>query len=450
MRTISAAGVTRAATVLAALAVAGTANAYPLYEDDNSKLNFDLELGLGLFNSDKVYTQTRSQPAHPTWEEFYVKYGFSGEHGFSGKGSVYGALNLVTSATRGQGDPAGFTSGDEGATDIEEGYIGWRSGGLVSWLGEDGIDISVGSQILVIGDGFLVNGDIFDFGNGFDALASQGAAPRGLDRGGAYYLAPRRAFRQTVVLRLGGEQGWHADGFWLKTDNKGQADTELAGVNFEYRSAAYGTVGVTYLEGLDVERTSAAFLGLSQRDGQETFAVRGRGHLGIKTLTLAGEYVTQNNGRLGRDHAWYAEGGWAFAELPATPEFNYRYSSFSRGYDPLFYGFNRYGTWYQGEVAGNFAGPFSTGADIQQIRLTLKPLPAVKFGILFFDFDNTASGATDGNEIDIYAEWAVTEHLFISPLVGLYTPDHSAVQGGTQLGDDDTNVLAGLYAVFNF
>ncbi|MCQ5134626.1 hypothetical protein NE541_16555, partial [Coprococcus eutactus] len=54
------------------------------------------------------------------------------------------------------------------------------------------------------------------------------------DRGGAYYLAARKAFDRTAVLRLGGKQGWRGDLMWLKSDNHYQADTSLAVANLEH------------------------------------------------------------------------------------------------------------------------------------------------------------------------------------------------------------------------
>ncbi|HSC84671.1 MAG TPA: hypothetical protein VLC30_13735, partial [Pseudomonas sp.] len=123
----------------------------------------------------------------------------------------------------------------------------------------------------------------------------------------------------------------------------------------------------------------------------------------------------------------------------------YRYSRFSENYDTLFYGFSRgYGTWFQGEVAGNYAGPFNSNARIQKVGLTLTPLENLNIGALFFDFDTIdhSLGNADGNEIDLYAEWGVTENLMVMPLIGLYQPDKSAEQGGFQIGNDDKNLYS--------
>jgi len=446
----------RGVFVMAGLVGAGQASAYGLYENDATVVNFDLEVAVGIFNSGNAYNQVlRSEDASPTWQEGYAKYGLSAAHAFDGAGSAYGAFSLLSSATRGDGDAGGFTTGKEEDTQVEDAYIGWRSGDLVPWLGEDGIDLSLGSQTFVIGDGFLVNGDSLNFGEGFEPLADAGIAPNGLSRGGAYWLAARKAFDQTAILRLGGETGVHLDGFWLDSDNKAQAEMELAGANLEYRDETYGTVGVTYLKGLDVDDESAEFLGYQHRDGQETLAVRANGSLGVENLFVSGEYVDQDNGNNyvgdGDDHAWYTEAGWTFFAAPWTPKLTYRYSTFSDGFDPLFFGFNRgYGTWFQGEVAANYSGPFNSDTDVHHVGLTLTPAPTVELGALYFDFDDAGQGFLDGNEIDLYAQWVVNEHLVLSPLVGFYTPDKSAAQGGTQIGNDDTNIYSQVIAIVNF
>ena len=223
-----------AGVLLGATALSGPAGAHTLYDHGDTLIDFDFEAAAGIFNSSEAYAQVlRAEEASPTWLEGYAKYGLSAAQNLAGAGTLYGAFNLLSSATRGDGDAGGFTTGKEEDTQVEDAYIGWRSGDLVPWLGEDGIDLSFGSQNFTIGDGFLVNGDSLNFGEGFEPLAEAGIAPNGLSRGGAYWLAARKAFDQTAILRLGGQTGVHLDAFWLDSDNKAQAEMELAGVNAE-------------------------------------------------------------------------------------------------------------------------------------------------------------------------------------------------------------------------
>ncbi len=425
---------------LLASLMAGTTQAYTLYDQDGTELNLDIEAIYGVFSSDKNYaTLGEKTEGSSDWQEGYIKYGLSGSHAFGTGSSVYAGLNLVSSGTWGDGDAAGFTNGSERETELEDAYLGWRSGSLVPALGQDGLDISYGRQNFVIGDGFLVNGDALNFGNAFDGS---------LNRGGGYWLAPRKAFDQTAILRIGGTDGLRADLFWLESDNLAQAETEVAGINAEY-IIPEGTFGLTYIEGLGVNE----LYGYDYRDGQQTVSLRYQGNAGVENLFLSAEFVTQNQGKTNVSgapdaDAWYLEAGWTFVDLPWSPSVNYRYASFDEGFDPLFYGFNRgYGTWFQGEVGGSYAGPFNSGADIHHLAVRATPTETLSLGALYFNFGDTQAGVMDGQELDLYAEWVVTPNLILSPLVGFYKPDNSI---STQLGDDDTNVYAQVLAIVPF
>lgn len=85
------------ALVLAMLGASQTAVAYELYADEDSHLNADLLAVWGMFNSRKNYDGT---PGGSTWREGFIKYGVSGDQGLAGNGSLYGALNWVSSGMR--------------------------------------------------------------------------------------------------------------------------------------------------------------------------------------------------------------------------------------------------------------------------------------------------------------------------------------------------------------
>ncbi|MCY1424659.1 hypothetical protein D9M71_404150 [compost metagenome] len=298
------------------------------------------------------------------------------------------------------------------------------------------MDVSGGRQVLKIGDGFLLNGDSVNFGD-----ADLGDD---FDRGGSYYLAARKAFDKTAVLRLGGASGWRSDLLWLKSDNRAQADTELAALSVEHVADA-GTLGLDWIRTLDVNERFATAAQAERKD-MDTVSLRGKSGLGIQNLNLAFEYATQDRDS-GREDAWYLEGSWTFADAPWSPVATYRYSRFSEAFDPLFYGFSRgYGTWYQGEVAANYAGPFNSNTAVQHVGLKATPREDLTLGALFFDFDTLDNdlGDLSGRELDLYVEWAVNDHLLISPLVGFYKPQKSVDDGGTQLGSDDLNTYLQL------
>jgi hypothetical protein len=404
------------ATALAATSMASVA--LPLVEREGSSLNLDVEVAAAAFSSSETYGNAESEPS---WTEGYAKYGLSGFNHVAGAELYFGA-NALTSLTAGDGDASGVTTGDERRTALEDLYLGVR---------RDGLDLSVGRQNFKVGDGFLINGDALNMGEGLDGIAPDFSA----DRGGAYWLAARKAFDRTLVLRVGNETGLRADAFWLHSDNPAQASTELAGVNLEYTNAQ-GTFGAMLVQGLGVDRIEADFMGLQRRDGQLTASLRFQGNAGIDPLFLSAEVVDQSQGNDEKDaNAWYLEAGWTFADAPLTPSLNYRYTHYDEGFDSLFFGFSRgYGTWFQGEVAANYAGPFGTDANIQYLGATAHVSEMLTIGGSLFDFSNTVggTGSNDAREFDLWAEWVAAEHLIISPLLGFYTPQSdSSKQGNT-------------------
>lgn len=430
-------------TAAVTAAVAMPVHAYNLHTSDAGEVNLDVEAILGAFSSEETYDTVglANTGESRDWQEAYIKAGISATRNLENGAAAYGAVSVLASGTWGDGDAMGVQTGDERELDLEDAYIGYRN---------DMFDISIGRQNISFGDGFLINGDSLNFGEGLDDALAGGVPGFESDRGGAYWLAARKAFDKTAIVRVGGDSGLRSDIFWIESDNAAQASTELAGINLEYVTET-GTFGAMYLEGLDVDDTEAGVLGLTHRDGQETFSLRYQGSAGVENLFLSGEFVTQDQGDASRKDgdAWYVEAGWTFADVAWSPSVNYRYSTFDEGFDPLFFGFNRgYGTWFQGEVAANYAGPFNSDTDVHHLAVKAAPTETLAVGALFFDFSNTAGGtdANDGQELDIYAEWVVNDHLIISPLVGFYTPDSNS---STQ-GSDDTNTYFQVLAIVPF
>ena len=297
---------------LVTLAAAQPALAYELYADDDTHLNADMLAVYGMFNSRKNYDGTSGGS---TWREGFIKYGVSGDQGLGGAGTLYGTFNLVSSATWGDGDAAGNTDGSERTTKIEDAFLGWRSGDLFPALGKDGVDFSAGRQVVKIGSGFLINDDGPNLG--------KGPADGALNRGGAYYLAARHAFDRTAVLKLGGQDGLHGSVLWLKSDNRAQAETELAAGTLDYTTDA-GTLGLTWVHGLDVTDQWASDF-QKERENMDVYSVRGEGSAGIENASFAFEYAWQDKDA-GPEKAWYAEAGYTFADVAWAPKLTYRYT----------------------------------------------------------------------------------------------------------------------------
>lgn len=425
------------------LAFSPLAGAISLYQDGETAIAASLQGAAGVFHSRESYAQTGvREPGSVNWQEATLQYGVNFSHRRAGFGEIHGALDWVSSATFGDGDAAGWTMGDERTTKIENAWIGWRSAELFPALGENGLELSAGRQNLVVGDGFLIAGDALNIGRGL--LDGE------VNRGGAYYLTGRKAFDQTAVLRWGGQQGWRGDLMWLKSDNRAQASPELSVATLEHVDTA-ATFGLTGIHVNDTDATLAAQL-YPERKGMKLYSARAQGNAGVSDLFLAAEHAWERKPS-GNETAWYLETGWTFSQLPGKPSVNYRYSRFSEGYDPLFYGNGRaLGTWFQGEVAANYAGPFNSNTRVHHLGLKAAVTESLEVGALFYRFDTLDPnlGNRDSRELDLYAQWTLDEHWSVLPLVGYYKPRRSAEDGASQLGDSRANLYGQLLVAWSF
>lgn len=410
-----------------------------IYDKNGLKINLNLEAVGAVIHSQENYNVIDNKDAgNSSWQEGYVKYGISLDQKLKNSSHVYGTFNLISSATWGDGDAAGLTLGNEHKTDIENAYIGWKSGNLVPVLGQDGLDISIGKQSIKVGDGFLLLGDMFNYGN-VDLDTD-------ISRGGAYYLAARKSFEQTLKISLGGDEGVRSDLIWLKSANKAQAETELAVMTLE-NMYNQNVLGLTWIHGLDQDQNLTKILGLKDRRNMNTVSFRFINNWGGDHLKFSGEYAYQDSRQNKEENAWYLQGNLKFDKILGEPSLTYRYSQFSEQYDPLFYGSNgSYGTWFQGEIAANYGGPFSSNAKVHYVGLSIFPLEGLELGGAYFNFNtiNKSTNNYSGHEIDIFAKFMIKEHYFVSPLIGFFKPENDVSQGGLQLGNSDQNFYSQL------
>lgn len=424
------------------LLAAGGAQAELLYDKDGRQLGLEVESMVGAFRTSEDYLGEGGK----SWREGYLKATLTGQTTLSSGATLRGGLGGITLGTWGDGDAGGYTVGGERRTKIENAYVGWASAG-------GGLDLSFGRQQFQLGDGFLIASDPVSIGKGFAPLGVQ------VNRGGAYYLAGQKSFDRTAIARFDPAGPLRGDAFWLKSDNPYQQNTELAGLNVEHVDEQRGTLGASYLKILDVDR--GAGLGLwDQRDGMNVYSVRGQGSLGVENLFLSFEYVAQRGGRTAvKNHAnaWYVEGGWTFAQLPWQPNLNYRHARFSadkpgtarnEAFDPLFFGMTRgFGTWFQGEVASNYAGPANSGNRVDRLELTLNPREDLSIGLQYWDIRREGQAADlAGREIDLFAMWQINDNVIFSPMVGWYKPRGADVIAAQ--GNDKRNLY--LQAVLMF
>lgn len=430
--------------------IAMTVLAMPVYsavisETEDRTIELNIEAMTGVFSTSEDYLAEGGKD----WQEAYGVATVVVDQTLTNESSLYGGFGVIALGTFDEGDAGGFSTGDERGLEIENAYLGWHNT-------SDTIDVSVGRQNFQLGDGFLIAGDMISIGEGLDDLPGVD-----LDRGGAYYLAARKSFNNTTIIRYDAPGALRGDLFWLQSNNPYQQDTELAGFNLEYVDDEKGTLALSYLKVLDVD--NGADLALwDQREGMDVISLRGEGNLGVENLQLLFEYVDQSGGNTEVEndaYAWYLEAGWTFSDITWSPGINLRYAQFSgddedsddnEAFDPLFFGVSRgFGTWFQGEVASNYSGPANSGNDTQRVEFTLSPRSDLQLAVQFWDFSARDDAAElDGQEIDVYALWSINDNFVFSPMIGWYKPDGDDVIANQ--GNSDSNLYLQAVLMYFF
>jgi hypothetical protein len=166
----------------------------------------------------------------------------------------------------------------------------------------------------------------------------------------------------------------------------------------------------------------------------------------LPDLALSGEYVSEaGSGRDGRfdASAWYLQGRYALGGLPWSPTLGYRYARFSgdadpedqirRDFEPFFYGYTDWGTWYQGEVTGEYL-LFNSNQVTQMVHLTAHPSESLGLGAIYYGFDldvpnydGTPVTSRDfADELDLYLDWTINAQVTLSLGYGIAFPGRAA------------------------
>ena len=117
---------------------------------------------------------------------------------------------------------------------------------------------------------------------------------------------------------------------------------------------------------------------------------------------------------------------------------SYRYAYFqgddpttaaNEAFDPLLLGFYDWGSWWQGEIAGEY---FLSNSNLisHQIRAHVQPSDAISGGVLFFNFrldqpQAVAPTVTDKDvalEIDFYTDWKLNKNFTASFVLAFANP----------------------------
>jgi hypothetical protein len=435
----------KAKTLLCATLVAsaslGTSAAlaeYELYNKDGTKLTFNADLMVaGFANSNSWFGESESFLGADT--DSWMELGFEPQLSLEaplGKGTFFGKLSAVYTNTFSD-DASGLTVGadDTHDLDIEQGHIGWRMSDLFPGLTDDVFSIAIGRQDYTIGTGLLIADGGGDGGN----------------RGG-WYLGMRKAFKNSAIVRIASKE-LLAEAFYLENQPRGGGiEGDVAGGNFEYHFGDKLTLGATYL------LADANIPGLDKLD-----VYSGRANWNpLPALTLSGEYVHQTSDEIRAD-GWYAQAAYEAKDLPWSPVFSYRYATFD-GDDPnttrnenfrgIAYGYTDYGTWFQGEITGNY--PLGNGnLKSHMLRAKAKPSENVTLNLIYYNFtlDEPATlgaGVTSddwGDEVNFIVDWQATDKVYVIGVLGVLFPGQAAEQW---VGGGDDWLYSMLYASYAF
>ncbi|MBV5317631.1 MAG: alginate export family protein [Desulfobulbaceae bacterium] len=414
------------------------ANPLRLYQGEGDRyLQATLQADLAVFAQGHSYFGNSREVLGKTsdsWGESLLRPGIEGRYTLPRYQKMYGRLDAVQANTFG-GIDAGGTNvalGDVSNLRLQNAAVGWRSGTLFRTLDEDFLDISFGRQPYSVGNKFL--------------FSSQGGG--GYDRA-AYYLGGRRAAEYAGIVRMK-TGGWGTDLFYLKTDDRANSNTRAGGTTLEYAFEKMGTVGggiyaiKTDKPARPVREPMTAF---DFRGSLQPFA-QSAGLAALHPLKFEAEYVYEDKeDGLPAGKGWYLAASYQWREIPCKPELTYRYASFDAQYDTLFYGFSDWGSWFQGEILGEYV-LWNSNLHANMLRLKVQPFEPLTVSLFYFHFtlDDAAAFTRDNmtispvtstdytDELNLAIDWAVNPHLTLS-LVGAYAlPDEGAVQhtGGNE------------------
>jgi hypothetical protein len=384
------------------------------------KFNFDAGLGaFGFGNS--LYTQAHPDPSGnlgDDWIESYAKPALSAVYPLK-TGSVYGAASVVGERTFAA--PPSAVGEDASSFQVEDLYIGWRSGKALS-IGDDALDVQVGRMPYRIGRGFLI----------------QDGGGEGGSRGG-YWSNARKAWEFAEVITFKPKhhtfQVFYLDRAEVPETRTG---TRLWGANYDLAWGEANTVGATFIGAMSDS--------LPNRDGMSVVNLRAyvSPFKRLPFLSLGAEYANESNGSKLTSNAWMAEAAYEFASVAGKPKVSYRYAFYqgddpstekSEAFDPLFPGFYDWGTWWQGEIAGEYFLSNSNLAS-HQARVHFTPTESLGTGLIGYLFRNDhpesfGPGVTSKNiasEVDAYADWKVNRNFSLSFILAYGNPQEALAQ----------------------
>lgn len=428
-------------TALAAVTAQPTLAGYDIYTNGDTKITFNFDaVAAGFANRDSWFGESKNFLGDDT--DNWFEYGFEPRVSFEtglGNGTLFGQLSGVYTATAGE-DASGMTIDSDGqsSANTEQANIGWKTSDLFAGLTDEEFSVSIGRQDYKVGSGMLI-------------------ADGGSDGGefGGWYLGMRKAFQESAIVRLKTKQ-WLAELFRIKNRPRGGGTQgEAYGFNGEYTFFETTKVGITYA---DVDAELDEVDKLEVWSGRLDWTPAGS----LTGLAISGEFAHEENDQIESD-GWFTQVGYQLQKTAWSPTFSYRYAHFDgddpdtevdEGFRSVAYGFSDYGTWYQGEISGNY--PLANvNLNSSQFRIKAQPSESVTLNLLYYDFkldhpESLGAGVTSddwGDEINFTVDWVATERILVTGVLGNLSPGKAAEQW---VGGDKDWLYSMLYVSYTY
>ena len=412
------------------LLILGVAAPASAWAEQESKAGFIWDWGslggLGYFNFRNSLFLDREPDApgnlSENWGEFFIRPWATFEYS-GGTGTWYGKASWAYARTG--KDAAEISGGHASSSDVDDLWLAWASGAVDG----DGFGLGAGRYPYVIAHQFLIS----------DGYADGGS------RAG-YWSNPRRAWKRAAAGYYQGG-GHHIAAFYLKRDERPESDsrTAITGLNYEWVSKQENwTLGASYLA---LEANDLA----AQRDGADVLNLRVYTSPFAFPLTIEAEWVGEDNALALQADAWYFQPYWTFENAAWKPVLYYRYAFFegdnpntraNENYDPLFPGFHDWGTWWQGEIAGEY---FLSNSNLKthMLRLHVTPSEKISTGLIYFDYRLDQPGSYFGGvssnelgqEINWYMDWKVHRYFTLSLVAARNAPGAAVAEAHDRTKD---------------
>ena len=350
---------------------------------------------------------------------------------------VSGLFSMTTSQPDG---PVCNTHGTTSSYSLESLYGDWKSGDLFPSLGHNALEISGGNQNYQVFDGLM-------FWDGGQDCSGRGAN----------WLSARKAFKATAIAKLTLKDGLTLEAFHLKYNDHPSTDTELFGERMEWATDDFYMkhlkVGFMYFHIYNSRNVA--------RDGMNGayFYNEANPFPFLPDFSYKASFVRETNSGLPAGYGWYAGVAYEFSKVGWTPKIGYRYASFSEHYDGLFTGLPDWGSWFQGEILGEYVLS-NNNLLSHQFRLTLKPTERVTTNLIYYHFllDNrnqpfsitqplAVSSRALADEVDLIFDVTMTNWWSITATLAMANPNKAFTQAVNGSG---TWVGGYVYMNFNF